>query len=89
LAIEELGPMRRIKHVLGLLRARRLLRDRAGAAAVEYGLILAAVAVAVIALLSLFGGKLGTARDEMRRGGGEPGGGDGGVADGVHFILHR
>jgi Flp pilus assembly pilin Flp len=71
-------------------RLRLFLSDPSGAAAVEYGLILAAIAVAVIVLLSLMGGKLGSARNEVTRThvARDPSD-DGGAPDGGRFILRR
>jgi pilus assembly protein Flp/PilA len=38
----------------------RLLRDEAGATAIEYGLIAALISVAIIGAVTLVGGNLGT-----------------------------
>jgi pilus assembly protein Flp/PilA len=39
---------------------RRFIRDETGATAIEYGMIAALIAVAIIASLRLVGGRLGT-----------------------------
>lgn len=41
-----------------MIKLRSLLQDESGATAIEYGLIAALVAVAIIAALSLLGGQL-------------------------------
>ena len=49
--------MQLIENFLNLMIAKR---DEKGATAVEYGLMVALIAVAIIAMVSALGGKLGT-----------------------------
>jgi len=46
----------------------RFVKDESGATAIEYGLIVALIAVAIIGAVSLIGGKLGKAFDTVEKG---------------------
>lgn len=52
-------------HTLGVTTAERLRRDERGASAVEYGLLVALIAVAVIAAVALFGPQLAALFQDM------------------------
>jgi pilus assembly protein Flp/PilA len=46
----------------------RFMKDESGATAIEYGLIVALIAVVIISAVTLLGGKLNTAFDTIEKG---------------------
>jgi pilus assembly protein Flp/PilA len=56
----------------------KLLRDEAGATAIEYGLIAALIAVAAITAMTSLGGQLSTTFNKVATSMGAPAGGGGG-----------